>query len=103
MCNDYRLEVETSKIFEDFADLKIKIRFSEGTISALRQAEDYFAASSSRLSAALSRWGWLAFSFVRAKAERSSASGFNRAVTFGPPLDRNSSRSSWLGWPSVSR
>ena len=31
MCNDYRLEVETSKIFEDFADLKIKIRFSEGT------------------------------------------------------------------------
>lgn len=30
MCNDYRLEVETSKIFEDFADLKIKIRFSEG-------------------------------------------------------------------------
>ena len=31
MCNDYRLEVETAKIFEDFADLKIKIRFSEGT------------------------------------------------------------------------
>jgi putative SOS response-associated peptidase YedK len=30
MCNDYRLEVETSAIFEDFADLKIKIRFSEG-------------------------------------------------------------------------
>lgn len=30
MCNDYRLEVETAKIFEDFADLKIKIRFSEG-------------------------------------------------------------------------
>ena len=30
MCNDYRLEVGTSKIFEDFADLKIKIRFSEG-------------------------------------------------------------------------
>jgi putative SOS response-associated peptidase YedK len=31
MCNDYRLEVEASAIFEDFADLKIKIRFSEGT------------------------------------------------------------------------
>jgi putative SOS response-associated peptidase YedK len=31
MCNDYRLEVETAAIFEDFADLKIKIRFSEGT------------------------------------------------------------------------
>ena len=30
MCNDYRLEVETAKIFEDFSDLKIKIRFSEG-------------------------------------------------------------------------
>ena len=30
MCNDYRLEVGTSKIFGDFADLKIKIRFSEG-------------------------------------------------------------------------
>lgn len=30
MCNDYRLEVEASSIFEDFADLKIKIRFSEG-------------------------------------------------------------------------
>lgn len=31
MCNDYRLEVEASAIFEAFADLKIKIRFSEGT------------------------------------------------------------------------
>ncbi len=31
MCNDYRLKVETAAIFEDFADLKIKIRFSEGT------------------------------------------------------------------------
>lgn len=31
MCNDYRLEVEAAAIFEDFADLKIKIRFSEGT------------------------------------------------------------------------
>jgi len=30
MCNDYRLDVATAKIFEDFADLKIKIRFSEG-------------------------------------------------------------------------
>ena len=30
MCNDYRLEVETAAIFQDFADLKIKIRFSEG-------------------------------------------------------------------------
>jgi putative SOS response-associated peptidase YedK len=31
MCNDYRLEVEGAAIFEDFANLKIKIRFSEGT------------------------------------------------------------------------
>ncbi len=31
MCNDYRLEVEAAAIFKDFADLKIKIRFSEGT------------------------------------------------------------------------
>jgi putative SOS response-associated peptidase YedK len=30
MCNDYRLEVDASAIAEDFADLKIKIRFSEG-------------------------------------------------------------------------
>jgi putative SOS response-associated peptidase YedK len=30
MCNDYRLEVEAAAIVEDFADLKIKIRFSEG-------------------------------------------------------------------------
>ncbi len=30
MCNDYRLEVKTAAIFQDFADLKIKIRFSEG-------------------------------------------------------------------------
>jgi putative SOS response-associated peptidase YedK len=30
MCNDYRLKVEASAIFEGFADLKIKIRFSEG-------------------------------------------------------------------------
>jgi putative SOS response-associated peptidase YedK len=30
MCNDYRLEAEASAIFEEFADLKIKIRFSEG-------------------------------------------------------------------------
>ncbi|HTV32415.1 MAG TPA: SOS response-associated peptidase [Methylocella sp.] len=31
MCNDYRLKAEVAAIIEDFADLKIKIRFSEGT------------------------------------------------------------------------
>jgi putative SOS response-associated peptidase YedK len=31
MCNDYRLIVDVASIVEDFADLKIKIRFSEGT------------------------------------------------------------------------
>lgn len=30
MFNDYRLKVEISSIIEEFADLKIKIRFSEG-------------------------------------------------------------------------
>lgn len=30
MCNDYRLKVAPSEILKDFADLKIKIRFSEG-------------------------------------------------------------------------
>lgn len=30
MCNDYRLKVDAATIAEDFADLKIKIRFSEG-------------------------------------------------------------------------
>ncbi len=30
MCNDYRLMVDAAAIAEDFADLKIKIRFSEG-------------------------------------------------------------------------
>ncbi|UCI05234.1 SOS response-associated peptidase [Mesorhizobium sp. B1-1-8] len=30
MCNDYRLTVDLASIMEDFADLKIKIRFSEG-------------------------------------------------------------------------
>jgi putative SOS response-associated peptidase YedK len=30
MCNDYRLKVEISSIIEEFADLKVKIRFSEG-------------------------------------------------------------------------
>lgn len=30
MCNDYRLKVDVSSIIEEFADLKIKIRFSEG-------------------------------------------------------------------------
>lgn len=30
MCNDYRLMVDVAAIVEDFADLKIKIRFSEG-------------------------------------------------------------------------
>jgi putative SOS response-associated peptidase YedK len=31
MCNDYRLIVEAARILEDFADLRIEIRFSEGT------------------------------------------------------------------------
>ena len=31
MCNNYRLEVNVASIAEDFADLKIKIRFPEGT------------------------------------------------------------------------
>ncbi|TGQ89012.1 SOS response-associated peptidase [Mesorhizobium sp. M8A.F.Ca.ET.208.01.1.1] len=30
MCNDYRLMVDVASIVEDFADLKIKIRFSDG-------------------------------------------------------------------------
>lgn len=30
MCNDYRLKADISSIFEEFADLKIKIRFGEG-------------------------------------------------------------------------
>ncbi len=30
MCNDYRLKVDVASIMEDFADLKIKIRFGEG-------------------------------------------------------------------------
>lgn len=30
MCNDYRLHVDVASIVEDFADLKIKIRFAEG-------------------------------------------------------------------------
>lgn len=30
MCNDYRLHVDVASIVEDFADLKIRIRFSEG-------------------------------------------------------------------------
>jgi putative SOS response-associated peptidase YedK len=31
MCNDYRLKVELASIVEEFADLKIKIRFGEGS------------------------------------------------------------------------
>ena len=31
MCNNYRLEVGIASLVEDFADLKIKIKFSEGT------------------------------------------------------------------------
>lgn len=30
MCNNYRLEVDVASIVEDFADLKIKVRFPEG-------------------------------------------------------------------------
>lgn len=30
MCNDYRLKVELASIIEQFADLKIRIRFNEG-------------------------------------------------------------------------
>ena len=31
MCNDYRLMTDVASIVEDFAELKIKIRFGEGT------------------------------------------------------------------------
>ncbi len=31
MCNNYRLEVDVASIADDFADLKIKVRFPEGT------------------------------------------------------------------------
>ena len=30
MCNDYRLKVGTATLLDDFADLKIEIRFSQG-------------------------------------------------------------------------
>ena len=39
MCNDYRLLVDAASIVEDFADLKITIRFSEG-VPNLEARED---------------------------------------------------------------
>ena len=39
MCNDYRLMVDVASIVEDFADLKVKIRFSEGA-SNMEARED---------------------------------------------------------------
>ena len=39
MCNDYRLLVDAASIAEDFADLKITIRFSEG-VPNLEARED---------------------------------------------------------------
>lgn len=39
MCNDYRRMVDATSIAEDFADLKIKIRFSEG-VPNLQPHED---------------------------------------------------------------
>lgn len=39
MCNDYRLEVDVSTIAEDIADLKIKIRFSEGAPNLAPRAD----------------------------------------------------------------
>ncbi|CDN57904.1 Protein of hypothetical function DUF159 (plasmid) [Neorhizobium galegae bv. officinalis bv. officinalis str. HAMBI 1141] len=39
MCNDYRLMVDVASTVEDFADLKIKIRFGEGAPS-LQPRED---------------------------------------------------------------
>ena len=35
MCNDYRLQLEAAWIFEDFADLKINIRFPESCPTGL--------------------------------------------------------------------
>jgi len=39
MCNDYRLEVDIASIAEDFADLKIKIEFSEGVPNLAPRAD----------------------------------------------------------------
>lgn len=39
MCNDYRLEVDIASIAEDFADLKIKIEFSEGVPNVAPRAD----------------------------------------------------------------
>ena len=39
MCNDYRLEVDLASVAEDFADLKIKIEFSEGVPNVAPRAD----------------------------------------------------------------
>lgn len=39
MCNDYRLEVDIASIAEDFADLKIRIDFSEGVPNLAPRAD----------------------------------------------------------------
>ena len=39
MCNDYRLKVDAATIAEDFADLKVKIRFSEGVPNIQARAD----------------------------------------------------------------
>ncbi len=37
MCNDYRLMTDVASIVEDFAELKIKIRFGESTRISSRE------------------------------------------------------------------
>ncbi len=49
MCNDYRLHVDVASIVEDFADLKIKIRFSEGRPNL--EARDDIKITDTRISA----------------------------------------------------
>ncbi len=39
MCNDYRLEVDIASIAEDFEELKIKIKFSDGVPNVAPRAD----------------------------------------------------------------
>jgi putative SOS response-associated peptidase YedK len=128
MCNDYRLEVETAKIFEDFADLKIKLRFSEGAPN-IQAREDIKITDTAPIVRMIDgepnagdlvqrRWSWPGQNGRPVYNFRSDGREFNTGrcliiadgfYEFTDPADKQKKvvilhRADWAGWldPSVS-
>jgi hypothetical protein len=106
MCNDYRLMVDVASIVEGFADLKIKIRFSEGSpnIQLARTSRsptwDRSSARSKACRAKLTLCSAAGVDPARTARGFRGAGDLRERLAYKPPKQAHRSKIAWLFEPT---